>query len=175
MKTLSIIWAIILMTSPLLSQKNPTVLTSNLNMSKSNINRVIYPPTLMSQENAQLMLNELDKSGHMEAAALKMWLAANFRRFNVDTSLVRQISIYQGQKFKDCIACKEQCGGPCAEELASGCLCLTTAKSGIRRKPGEPLFNIIYLSSEVVSDSLVFERMANTLKTRSKPAVKQMN
>jgi len=69
--------------------------TSNLNLSKSNINRyvLVYPTELVTAAKAKSMLAALDKSGPLDEARLKQWLAANFRQYGVDGSRVKKIVI----------------------------------------------------------------------------------
>ncbi len=66
---------------------------SNLNLSKSNIYRLTYPGELASPIQVQAMLAELDRMGPADAARLKQWLAANFRRFGIAGDQVKKIIV----------------------------------------------------------------------------------
>ena len=66
---------------------------SNLNSSKSNIYRLTYPSDLASPIQVQAMLAELDKMGPADAAQLKQWLPANFRRFGIAGDPVKKIIV----------------------------------------------------------------------------------
>ena len=66
---------------------------ANLNLSKSNIYRLTYPSELASPVQVQAMLVELDKMGSADAARLKQWLPANFRRFGIAGDQVKKVII----------------------------------------------------------------------------------
>ncbi len=66
---------------------------ANLNLSKSNIYRLTYPGELASPVQVQAMLAELDKMGPADAARLKQWLPANFRRFGIAGDQVKKVII----------------------------------------------------------------------------------
>ncbi len=66
---------------------------SNLNLSKSNIYRLTYPGELASPIQVQAMLAELDRMGPADAARLKQWLPANFRRFGIAGDQVKKIIV----------------------------------------------------------------------------------
>ena len=67
--------------------------TSNLNSSKSNIYRLTYPSELASPVQVQAMLAELDGMGPADAARLKQWLPANFRRFGIAGDQVKKVIV----------------------------------------------------------------------------------
>jgi hypothetical protein len=66
---------------------------SNLNLSKSNIYRLTYSGELASPAQVQAMLAELDKMGPADAARLKQWLPANFKRFGIAGEQVRKVIV----------------------------------------------------------------------------------
>ena len=66
---------------------------ANLNLSKSNIYRLTYPSELASPVQVQAMLAELDKMGPADAARLKQWLPANFRRFGIAGDQIKKVII----------------------------------------------------------------------------------
>ncbi len=66
---------------------------SNLNLSKSNIYRLTYSSELASPVQVQAMLAELDKMGPADAARLKQWLPANFKRFGIAGEQVRKVIV----------------------------------------------------------------------------------
>ena len=83
----------------------------NLNSSKSNIYRLVWPDNIMlSQSQAAAMLAELDKAGPADEAKLKTWLAANFRRFGVDKTRVKEIDVFL-QEEMSCTAPPTSCKG----------------------------------------------------------------
>jgi hypothetical protein len=92
-----------------------TILSSSwaaikLNSSKSNIYRMVWPEGLVSQDQATAMLAELDKRGPSDEATLKRWLAANFKRFGIQATRVKKISILLEQQVS-CSASVETCKG----------------------------------------------------------------
>ena len=74
--------------------------TSNLNLSKSNINRllVVYPTNLVTDARAKIMLADLDKIGTADEARVKQWLAANFQRYGINSSRVKKVVILSPSK-----------------------------------------------------------------------------
>jgi len=62
----------------------------NLNSSKSNVYRLTYHADLLTGEQAEAMLAALDKLGPLGEKKLKMWLAANFKRFGVKPEAVKK-------------------------------------------------------------------------------------
>ncbi|MHB1946076.1 MAG: hypothetical protein ACYCPE_12670 [Metallibacterium sp.] len=76
--------------------------TSNLNLSKSNIYRLTYPSELASPIQVQAMLAELDKMGPADAARLKQWLPANFKRFGIAGDRIKKIIVLpHGREMKE--------------------------------------------------------------------------
>jgi len=65
----------------------------NLNLSKSNVNRLIWQAGLLTEAQAKAMLAELDTLGPVTEAKAKKWLPANFRRFGVDPGRVKKIVV----------------------------------------------------------------------------------
>ena len=88
----------------------PSWASISLNSSRSNVYRMVYPTDLVSQAQATAMLAELDKLGPANETKLKQWLPANFKRFGIQESRVKQISIYLEQQVS-CSASVETCKG----------------------------------------------------------------
>jgi hypothetical protein len=66
---------------------------TNLNSSRSNIYRLTYPSDLLTRDQANTILAELDKLGPSDEARLKMWLPANFRRLGIAGDRVKKLII----------------------------------------------------------------------------------
>jgi len=62
-------------------------------LSKSNIYRLTYPSELANPVQVQAMLAELDKMGPADAARLKQWLPANFKRFGIAGDRIRKVIV----------------------------------------------------------------------------------
>jgi hypothetical protein len=88
----------------------PSWASSNLNSSRSNVYRMVYPKDLVSQAQATAILAELDKLGPADETKLKTWFANNFRRFGIDESRVKKISISLELQIM-CSASVETCKG----------------------------------------------------------------
>ncbi len=88
----------------------PSWASINLNSSRSNIYRMVNPKDLVSQAQATAMLNELDKLGPVDETKLKQWLATNFKRFGIQETRVKQISIFLQQQAS-CTASVATCKG----------------------------------------------------------------
>jgi len=77
---------------------------TNLNSSRSNIYRLTYPSDLVSRDQAQALLAELDKIGPADEARLKQWLPANFKRFGIVGDRVKKLVILPRDKERKEIA-----------------------------------------------------------------------
>lgn len=66
---------------------------SNLNLSKSNVNRLTYSTGILSAAQAKAMLDDLDAIGPMDEEQTKMWLEANYRRFRINPNLIKKTVI----------------------------------------------------------------------------------
>ena len=66
---------------------------SNLNSSKSNLYRLTCPGELASPIQVRAMLAELDRLGPADAAHLKQWLPANFKRFGIAGDRIKRIIV----------------------------------------------------------------------------------
>jgi hypothetical protein len=71
---------------------------TNLNSSRSNIYRLTYPTDLVSRDQANAILTELDKMGPTDEAKLKKWLPANFRRFGIAGDRVKKLVVLPRDK-----------------------------------------------------------------------------
>ena len=154
------------------SQKNISVQSANLNLSKSNINRVIYPSQLLSAGNAQLLVAELDKTEAMDESTMKTWLAANFKRFGIDSSRVKQITVYSGRKFSDCTVCKQNCKGRCVQDPGADCICMYHSEPNLRVAQPERPLTFIFLSGEIIDEKTALEMMSTTISSGRVTTVK---
>lgn len=66
---------------------------SNLNLSKSNINRLTYSTGILTATQAKAMLDDLDAIGTMDEEQTKQWLAASYRRFRINPDLIKKTII----------------------------------------------------------------------------------
>ncbi len=172
MKSIFFIFGILLISGHLFSQKNPTIQTSNLNLSKSNINRLIYPSTLVSAANAQLLVDELEKAGQMDAERQKTWLASNFRRFGIEPTLVKQISIFTGRQYADCTICKQHCKGRCVQDPGADCVCVSHSEPNLRIAQTDKPITIILLALEIVEEAAALDQVSNTFTAAHATTVK---
>ncbi len=69
--------------------------TANLNLSKSNINRLVYPTDLVSEAQATAILGELDKAGRTVGAGQ---VTEIIKRHGVQTDRVKKIVILPADK-----------------------------------------------------------------------------
>lgn len=147
------------------SQKTPVSQAVNLNTSRSNVNRLIYVPGLVTPANAQLMLTELDAMPQMEEVSLKIWVAANFKRFGIDSNQVKQITIYSGREFSDCTICKQNCKGRCVQDPGADCICMYHSEPNLRIAQSERPLAIIFLSHEIVDEAIALDMIATTISS----------
>jgi hypothetical protein len=71
-----------------------------LNSSRSNIYRLIYPASEISQAQATAILAELDKIGPPNEATVKRWLAQNFKRHGVQADQIKEILFVPADKTR---------------------------------------------------------------------------
>ena len=165
MKVQFIILTAMLCISQLHSQKNVAVQTSNLNASKSNINRLIYPSTIVTPANAQLILDEMEKLDPMDAERQKTWLASNFKRFGIEPTQVKQITIFPARQYADCTICKQHCTGRCVQDPGADCICFSHSDPNARVITGGKSVNIIYLSTAVVDEATALDHISTAIET----------
>lgn len=77
----------------LLSAASIVHAAANLNLSKSNVYRVVYDTSAMTAAQATALLAELDKLGPADEAKLKQWLPANFKRLGIQQDKIRKIVV----------------------------------------------------------------------------------
>ncbi|HUR31754.1 MAG TPA: hypothetical protein VMZ69_10015 [Saprospiraceae bacterium] len=167
MKSQLIILIVLSFCVQLTSQKNISTLTSNLNASKSNINRLIYPASMVTTANAQLLLEDLEKAGSMDERAQKTWLANNFKRLGIEPAQVQQISIFSGRQYADCTICHQHCTGRCVQDPGADCICISHSEPNLRiaANTDKPL-TIIFLSSAILEEAATLDLISTTI---SKP------
>ncbi len=171
MKTFNLSLGLFLITIQIAAQKTQAPLASNLNLSKSNINRLIYPGSLLTSTNAQALLADLDKINPPDEAGLKTWLVANFKRFGVDPDKVKQISIYATRQFTDCTICKKNCKGKCVQDPGTDCVCIHKSDPNLRMSEGGKPGAVIYLSGTTVEETAALEAISTAMAAQ-KPVKK---
>jgi hypothetical protein len=78
----------------------PVSAASNLDLSKSNINRLVYPNGLLNQEQAKSLLAGLDVLGRVDEATAKKWLAKNFRNHGIADGAVKKIVVLPADRLR---------------------------------------------------------------------------
>src|SRR5712692_2081929 len=87
----------------------PSWASINLNSSRSNVYRLVWANNVgLSQAQATTMLAELDKLGPADEGKLKQWLPANFKRFGIQETRVKQVSIFLEQPVS-CTSAVQAC------------------------------------------------------------------
>lgn len=66
---------------------------SNLNLSKSNVNRLTYSTGILTAAQAKAMLDDLDAIGPMDEEQTKVWLEAYYRRFRINPDSIKKTVI----------------------------------------------------------------------------------
>jgi hypothetical protein len=87
----SIAWSLVLVSCWVLAA--PVSASINLNSSRSNIYRLVYPNELLNQEQAKSLLAALDALGQVDEAKAKAWLVANFRNYGIADGVVKKIVV----------------------------------------------------------------------------------
>lgn len=180
MKTFGFVISCVFCSSFIFSQKNPVTQTSNLNLSKSNINRVVYPSGMMTSAAAQTMLVDLGKANLPEQSKQKAWLVNNFRKYNLDADKIKQIIFFPLRQYEDCTICKKYCKGHCVQDPGADCVCIQHSDPNLlfadpinagvmpSLKTADPgkAGTLIYLSLSVIDEDPAMELMANTISAQ---------
>jgi hypothetical protein len=132
--------------SALIHAQKTTTLTSNLNMSKSNINRMAYDNTILTAAQGETLLMQAEQSGIRDAAQLKQWLAANFKRMGVAAEKIKVFDIYYGRESSSCEDCRKNCKGRCVWEGKEACMCFYTSQPNLRTSENAPPMLIVLLT-----------------------------
>lgn len=161
MKTSLLLFVMFVLSAPSFAQKDVTGQATNLNTSRSNFYRLVYPPNFLTGDDAARMLDELDKTP-MDATQLKMWLPANFKRFGLKPERVKQISIYAYKEHPDCNACEKDCSGKCVQDSEGVCVCISSGPSSDSREK-RPV-SVILLLDKVIGDDGTIDLVGLTYK-----------
>lgn len=180
MKTFGFVISCVFCSSFIFSQKNPVTQTSNLNLSKSNINRVVYPSGMMTSAAAQTMLVDLGKANLPEQSKQKAWLVNNFRKYNLDADKIKQIIFFPLRQYEDCTICKKYCKGHCVQDPGADCVCIQHSDPNLRYaepinagdmpalKTADPgkAGTLIYLALNPTDEDPAMELMVNTINAQ---------
>jgi hypothetical protein len=153
MKAINLLLAFLLATIVLSAQKTPVDLASNLNNSKSNINRLIYPKHFFSTEKAKAFLGDLENAKLQDQRAAKNWVAQNFKRYAALQNLDVQVSFFAERQYKDCTVCKKSCKGRCVQDPGADCVCISHSEPNLRTvgSTGD-VITVILLSEKVLDE-----------------------
>ena len=125
----------------------------NLNSSKSNIYRIVFDSTLVTQAQGDAMVKDLDRQGPLDETQLKKWLAQNFKTLGIDGTRVKEIDIFL-QRQVTCVAsadsCKGKWKGPTLNARSKGtkgdCFCyeaITTPAQVVRVNKSSPILIVL--------------------------------
>lgn len=164
--------ALFLIISQLNAQKGQSTQATNLNSSRSNAYRLIYPAGLFSAPNAQSLLIDLEKTHITSQPEIKKWLASHFNNYGGSPVQIKQISFFREQT-KACKACYLHCKGVCVPEPGNekeGCLCISIFSSTEDniKLAAEKSVTIIFLSVSILDDATTLDQVQRTFKA-SKP------
>ncbi len=140
----------------------PSSANSNLNSSRSNVYRMVYPADLVSQAQVTTMLAALEKLGPADEAKLKQWLSANLTRFGIPETRVKEIDIFLEQQIS-CIASAETCKGKYVKGQKGVCLCygsMTNSTQVQRVSKASPI--VIFLLSDPKQKADAFTTINNS-------------
>lgn len=159
---------VLLFIGQLTAQKGQSSLVTNLNSSRSNVYRLIYPVNMFTSPNARLLLNDLEKTNLTDLEEMKKWLASNFKKYGDRHIQIRQISFFKEQT-KACKACYLKCKGVCVPEPGNekeGCLCISIygAAPDTNKMVSEISVTIIFLSTEILDDATILDQVQRTIK-----------
>jgi hypothetical protein len=162
MKSAFLILGLTILVSQLPAQKIPSQTAVNLNSSKSNAYRAFYQTNLLTSTKAQSLLTELEKNKPADVAAMKTWLAANFKRLGIDATSIKQTFIFANRQFEDCTICKKNCKGRCVQDPGSDCVCISHSEPNLKISKA-----IIFFSSSIIDETAAIELVAKKMEEKS--------
>jgi hypothetical protein len=134
-----------------------TTLTSNLNLSKSNINRMAYDNILLTSAQGEELLIQAEQAGIRDAGQMKQWLAANFKRMGIADEKIKVFDIYFARETSSCENCRKNCKGRCLWEGKEECICFYKSEPNLRQaQSSQPM--LIVLLSDPALESKVFAK-----------------
>ena len=148
-----------------LQAQKTTTLTSNLNASKSNINRMAYDTRILSTAQAESLLADAEKEG-IRAAQMKTWLAANFKRLGVHEEKIKVFDVYVARENSSCNDCKKNCKGRCVWEAKETCTCFYRSEPNLRTtEMAQPM--LIVVLTDVAQEESIFQKSGGKGGTKS--------
>ena len=160
--------ALLLFIGHLTAQNGQSRLSTNLNSSKSNVYRLIYPASMFTSPNAHSLLVDLEKTNLTNQEEIRKWLTSNFGKYGVRQGQIKQISFFR-QQTKACKACYLKCKGVCVPEPGNekeGCLCISilSAAPDSDKVDTDKSVTIIYLSTTILDDATTLDQVQRTVK-----------
>ncbi len=133
MKTLSCLLLLFFLAGLQASAQKTTTLTSNLNSSKSNINRMIYDNSLITPAQAEKLLADAERAGIRDGEKMKQWLASNFKAMGIPSDKISVLDVYVARESSSCPDCRKTCKGRCVWEGTDECRCYYHSEPNLRR------------------------------------------
>lgn len=138
------------------AQKSNSLHTSNLNLSKSNVNRIVYDSneSSLNVRGINELLVQLEKINFQSEGDLKSWLRQNINRFGMNAEDIKSIQVFSFREFGDCTGCKKVCKGRCVQDPGSECVCYYRSEPNLRESnpAGGMLRNYVFLSAKSLSE-----------------------
>ncbi len=172
MKITNLTLVLLFTTSILAAQKPPTVLATNLNSSKSNVYRLIYPGHFFSSEKALAFLHELENAQLSNQRTAKGWIAQNMKRYAKQQDVAVQVSFFTERQYKDCSNCKKYCKGRCVQDPGADCVCISHSEPNLRTVGGSGDFITVILLSEKILDEQTSLAQVEAYIVNRKPVIR---
>ncbi len=142
---------------------------TNLNSSKSNVYRLVYPADLVTSAQAAAILADLDKSGQVDEAKLRQLLQQQILPKNgVQVGRIRTISVgvFRQMACSDCaFGCEGRCvQGPCDMGQCE-CFCyehIPTRAQGRMMDKASPI--LILLLTKTVDEAQALEAAMSAIR-----------
>lgn len=136
------------------AQKEFNTTASNLNLSKSNVNRLVYQNDIIGSKNAAKLLSDLELFGTTDPTVLKFWLDSNISKYGPKASQINQISVFNFRQYADCTQCQKVCRGRCWDEPGSDCKCINPpSEPNLRTTDSAKAGFIVFLYNQPLSES----------------------
>lgn len=157
MKKSNLVLILVLLSTIFIQAQKTTTLASNLNLSKSNINRMAFDNTILTSAQAEDLLAQVDKSTIRDAAQMKQWLASNFKRMGIADEKIKVFDIYYARETSSCENCRKNCKGRCLWEGKEECICFYRSEPNLRQKESiQPM--LIVLLTDPAQETKIFAK-----------------
>ena len=127
-----------------------------------------YDTRILTAAQAESLLADAEKEGIRDAAKMKTWLAANFKRLGIHEEKIKVFDVYVARENSSCDDCKKSCKGRCMWEGKETCTCYYNPHSEPNLRTTEmaqPM--LIVVLTDVAQKESIFQKSGGKGGTKS--------